>query len=88
MDTRFARATGANPRSIAGKYFHSGEDQKSHLEGQVVSEISNGHFLVQLYGPDGRPNGQRVFHVARMVDWQFYNTRQEWLAARGDGGAA
>lgn len=89
MDTRPSRAPSANP--LTGRFFHSRDrDGAVEWQGQVVAEISNGHFLIQLHEPGGAPGDQQVVHVARMRDWTFYKTRDEWLAAsrRLNGGAA
>jgi hypothetical protein len=77
MDPRSARAPRANP--IVGQYFIS---PAAGWQGQILSEISNGHFLIQLY-VDGVRSTQHAVHVARMADWRLYVTREEWLAAGG-----
>jgi hypothetical protein len=86
MDARFNRAPRANP--IVGRYFISadGDEHTPGWSGQILSEISNGHFLVQLFARNGERSGQRSVHVARMSSWQLYVTREEWAEARASGG--
>ena len=79
MDTRVPSATGAKPQIIAGKYFRS--DENSELNGQILNEVSICYFLVRLRTPDCQVIGQKIFHVARMVNWSFFNTEDEWLDA-------
>lgn len=67
---------------LKGKFFHSLKDGKIHWQGQVVGELPQEKFLVQLFSwLDGRDTEQKIVGFKEMLDWKFYQSDQEWRDA-------
>ena len=63
---------------LIGKFFHSLKDGDICWQGQVLSEIKNDYYLVQLYEwLLGSPNKQVLVPFSVMVTWQFYDTAEQ-----------
>lgn len=75
-----------NSNTLVGSFFHSfhiKEDETKTLEfqGQVVAEIADGIFLLELYSAiDGSPSCQVLFRVEELIGerWEFYDTA-DWM---------
>ena len=64
-----------------GHYFVVCAD-RDDWQGQVLSEIAPGVFLVQLYSwIDGEPTDRRVVEISAMASWRFYETAAQWREA-------
>lgn len=64
--------------ALVGKLFHSFEDGKLCLQGRVVSQESEGLFLVEIYDwNDGCLYDSRLVQVSDMAGWRFYNTAED-----------
>jgi hypothetical protein len=63
---------------LVGKWFHSFKDEKICWQGQVISQIDETHYLVQLYDwIVGEPTNKRVVSIELVYGWQFHDTDQE-----------
>ena len=69
--------------SLRGLWFHSRHDDGLGWQGQVVRELENGNYLVQLYEwMMGEPSVQKVVSPTQMIAWDFYaNDSQMRIAA-------
>lgn len=64
--------------SLVGKYFLSFEDSKLCLQGRVLSQESDGLYLVETYEwADGQTFDMRLVGLSDMVDWRFYQTNED-----------
>jgi hypothetical protein len=67
---------------FAGKFFFSFKNDDLQWQGQIISKVSEGVFLVQLHEwTTGAPSDQVLFSVADMMSWKFYDTAAESRSA-------
>lgn len=63
---------------FVGKWFHSIENGEIKWQGQILSEVTEGKFLIQLYSwIMGEPTDQIVVSVEEIVKWHFYATDED-----------
>ena len=73
---------------IVGKFFHSFAPEGTYIDpptrivewqGQVRSKVRDGLYLVRLHNfISGEPGDQLLVPVEKMMDWRFYDSREEW----------
>lgn len=73
--TGVASAT-LNQSNLVGSFFHTRrKDGQIDWQGQVIKDIGNNQYLVQLYSwVDGGETSQKIVDRSEMVDWDFYAT--------------
>jgi hypothetical protein len=71
-----------NPHDFVGKFFFSFKNDELQWQGQIISKVSEGVFLVQLHEwATGESNSQILFSVSDMMSWKFYDTADDWRSA-------
>jgi hypothetical protein len=66
---------GQDRRALVGKFFHTFKNSELEWQGYVVSEPSEGYFLVQLFEwIMGEPSCQKLVRIDDMVGWDLYDT--------------
>ena len=71
-----------NPCDFVGRFFFSFKNDELQWQGQIISKVSEGVFLVQLHEwTTGESSSQVLFSVADMMGWKFYNTADDWRSA-------
>ena len=69
---------GKDRKALEGKFFHSFKDGHVVWQGYVISEPTDGYFLVQLFEwVIGEPSTQKLVRIDTMLDWDFYDTAEE-----------
>jgi hypothetical protein len=70
-------------QSATGRiFFFSFKNDELQWQGQVVSKVSEGVFLVQLHEwTTGESSDQILFSVTDMMGWKFYDTAAESRSA-------
>jgi len=69
------KAAQHNNGTMAGLWFHSRKDGNIHLQGQIVRDLKNGSYVVQLYSwLDGNPTDQKIVLLEEIKEWTFYKT--------------
>jgi hypothetical protein len=64
--------------SIVGMFFHSYENNAICWQGQILRELKDGSFLVQLYSwINGCPTDQKIVSMSDIKDWSFYSSDEE-----------
>jgi hypothetical protein len=67
---------------FVGKFFFSFKNDELQWQGQIVSKVSEGVFLVQLHEwPTGEASDQVLFSVSDTMSWKFYDTAVESRSA-------
>jgi hypothetical protein len=67
-----------NNSILEKKFFHSFHDGKINLQGQIISELNDNYFLIQLFEwVLGAESTKRIVHIDVMVDWNIYDTDKE-----------
>ena len=70
------------PYEFVGKFFFSFKNDELQWQGQIISKVSEGVFLVQLHEwTKGRSSDQVLFSVPDMMSWKFYDTADDWRSA-------
>jgi hypothetical protein len=70
------------PTDFVGKFFFSFKNDELQWQGQIISSVSEGVFLVQLYEwTKGKSSDQVLFSVPDMMSWKFYDTADDWRSA-------
>jgi len=70
------------PNDFIGKFFFSFKNEELQWQGQIISKVSEGVFLVQLHEwARGKSSDQVLFSVADMMSWKFYDTADDWRSA-------
>lgn len=64
-------------------WFHSfNEDGSLKWQGQIVQELSNDQYLVQLYSwTMGEPSTKHIISLSDMKSWTFFNSNEEMVEA-------
>jgi hypothetical protein len=73
-----------NPCDFVGRFFFSFKNDELQWQGQIISKVSEGVFLVQLHEwTTGESSSQVLFSVADMMGWKFYDSAEDgalrWL---------
>ena len=72
----------ANPCDFVGRFFFSFKNDELQWQGQIISKVSEGVFLVRLREwTTGESSSQVLFSVADMMGWKFYDTAEDWRSA-------
>ena len=67
---------------FVGKFFFSFKNDELQWQGQIISKVSEGVFLVQLHEwTKGQSSDQVLFSVPDMMSWKFYDTADDWRCA-------
>ena len=67
-----------NKTALVGKYFHSFEGGKLCLQGRVLSQESDGIYLVETYDwLVGQTYDMKLVRFEDMIGWKFYQTRED-----------
>jgi len=70
------------PQYFVGKFFCSFVNDELQWQGQIISNVSEGVFLVQLHEwTTGEPSDQILFSVPDMMGWKFYDTADDRRSA-------
>jgi hypothetical protein len=70
-----------NPCDFVGRFFFSFKNDELQWQGQIISRVSEGVFLVRLHEwTTGESGSQVLFSVADMMGWKFYDTA-DWRSA-------
>jgi hypothetical protein len=70
------------PHCFVGKFFFSFTNDELQWQGQIISKVSEGVFLVQLHEwTTGESSDQVLFSVLDMMGWKFYDTADDWRSA-------
>lgn len=68
------------PPTIAGAYFHTRSDEKwsSGVDGEVLADAGNGHYLCAFW-PDGDGIHRYIVDVSDMAsqNWEFFESLKE-----------
>lgn len=68
--------------SLVGKFFHTYRDGVLGRQGEVLSCVAPGLYLVQTFEwLLGTPNEEQLEPVTNMVGWKFYECREDWQRA-------
>jgi hypothetical protein len=71
-----------NPCDFVGRFFFSFTNDELQWQGQIISKVSEGVFLVRLYEwTTGESSSQVLFSVSDMMGWKFYDTTEAWRSA-------
>ncbi len=74
-----------DPHDFVGKFFFSFKNGELQWQGQIISKVSEGVFLVQLHEwTRGESSDQVLFSVPDMMSWKFYDTADDWRSALGE----
>jgi|SRR6202167_334142 len=66
------------PHDFVGKFFFSFKNNELQWQGQIISKVSEGVFLVQLHEwTTGESSDQILFSVPDMMSWKFYDTADD-----------
>jgi hypothetical protein len=75
----------ANPCDFVGKFFFSFKNDELQWQGQIISKVTEGVFLVRLHEwnewTTGESSSQVLFSVADMMGWKFYDSAEDWRSA-------
>ncbi len=64
--------------TLTGLWFHSRHDDDIVWQGQIVRDLGNGKYLVQLFEwIMGEPSVQKIVLASDMTAWDFYGTNDE-----------
>jgi len=75
-------AAQANNGTLAGLWFHSRHDGDLGWQGQVVRDLENGQYVVQLFEWGmGNPTVQKIVPAADMAAWDFFGTNDDMKEA-------
>lgn len=70
------------PLDFVGRFFFSFKNDELQWQGQIISKVSEGVFLVQLHEwTTGESSSQVLFSVPDMMSWKFYDTADERRSA-------
>ncbi|HWY57260.1 MAG TPA: hypothetical protein VNZ03_22540 [Terriglobales bacterium] len=70
------------PHDFVGKFFFRFKNDELQWQGQTISNVSEGVFLVQLHEwTRGKSSDQVLFSVPDMMRWKFYDTVDDWRSA-------
>jgi len=71
-----------NPCDFVGRFFFSFKNDELQWQGQIISKVSEGVFLVRLHEwTTGEPSSQVLFSLPDMMGWKFYDTAEDWRSA-------
>jgi hypothetical protein len=71
-----------NPCDFVGRFFFSFKNDELQWQGQIISKVSEGIFLVCLHEwTTGQSSSQVLFSVPDMMGWKFYDTAEDWRSA-------
>jgi hypothetical protein len=71
-----------NPHAFIGRFFFSFKNDELQWQGQIISKVSEGVFLVQLHEwTTGESSSQVLFSLPDMMGWKFYDTFEDWRSA-------
>ena len=74
-----------NPHDFIGKFFFSFKNDELQWQGQIISKVSEGVFLVQLHQwTTGETSGQFLVPVPDVMSWKFFDTASDWRSALGE----
>lgn len=75
-------AAQAKKGTLAGLWFHSRHDGDLGWQGQVVRDLENGQYVVQLFEWGmGNPTVLKIVARADMTAWDFYGTNGDMKEA-------
>jgi hypothetical protein len=67
-----------NIKTLVGLWFNSWHDGEIHWQGQVVGELKNGSYVVQLFGwGTGEQTAKKVVPFEHIKKWDFYTTERD-----------
>ena len=73
-----------NPHDFIEKFFFSFKNDELQWQGQIISKVSEGIFLVQLHEwTTGEASDQFLVSVPDMMSWKFFDTTDDWRSALG-----
>lgn len=74
---------------LIGKFFHTTLNGRIHQQGQIMSRLDDGHYLVDLLSfRTGEYSCQRVYAAADMSSWLIYKTQAEMVYSFDQGVAS
>jgi hypothetical protein len=70
------------PHDFVGQFFFSFVNNELQWQGQIISKVSEGVFLVQLHEwTTGESSDRILFSVPDMMSWKFYGTADDQRSA-------
>ena len=74
-----------NPHDFIRKFFFSFKNDELQWQGQIISKVSEGVFLVQLHEwTTGETSDQFLVSVPAMMSWKFFDTADDSSSALGE----
>ena len=74
---------------LTGRFFHTLHDGVINWQGEVLGQVHEDVFLVQLFEwVMGEPNIQKAVRLAEMEEWVFYASQEEMNRSYEHGYAA
>jgi hypothetical protein len=71
---------------MVGRWFHSFENDRVKWQGNVLAQVSDENYLVQLYDwLVGQPSIQVIVPFSQMREWWFYSTPEQMIYSYDHG---
>ena len=75
----------SNENALTGKKFISfSKDKRAKWQGEILSEVSPGYFMVQAIDVLTQKLIRIVVNIKSMGSWQFFNTNDEMLKMKNE----